>query len=114
MPTRLESPSTNGKRPAWDRDRGILSLAGVVVKRFDKPAENQRRILHAFQAANWVAWIANPLKPDYEKDDRQRLADAVYKLNRNQRKHLIRFRRDGQGLGITWELVETKKPRKKR
>ena len=114
MLSRLQSPSAHEIQPGWDDDLGILFLGGEIVKRFDKPAENQRRILRAFQAANWLPWIANPLKPDSEMDDRQRLADAVYMLNRHQTNRLIRFRRDGKGTGIIWERVEKKKSRKKR
>ncbi|HZZ81868.1 MAG TPA: hypothetical protein VFE62_25430 [Gemmataceae bacterium] len=76
--------------------------------RLDKPAANQRAILIAFQSQSWPAWIANPLKPDHAKDDRQRLADAVYKLNRHPTNGQICFRRDGRGTGVIWEFVDKK------
>ncbi len=89
--------------PFWDDLRGILFFGAIaIVKQFDKPAENQRMILRAFQAAGWPVWIANPLEPDGETDDRQRLADAVYKLNRHQKTSLIRFRRDGSVSSYWW------------
>jgi hypothetical protein len=111
--SRPQLPPSDGNLPAWNYDQGILSLDGVVIKRFDKPAENQRAILRAFERAGWPTWVANPIKSDHGKDDRQRLADAVYKLNRHQENRLIRFRRDGRGTGILWELVQKKKRRKK-
>ena len=104
-----QSP-TDGTRPAWDEDRGILSLNGIVIKRFDKPADNQRAILRE----GWPAFIADPLERDPHMDERQRLADAVYHLNRHQENQLIRFRRDGRGKGVLWEFVKKKKRRKKR
>ena len=98
-----------GERPIWSEDQSILFVDGVICKQFGQPAENQRAILREFQRQGWPAWIANPLEPDCEKDDRQRLADAVYHLNRGQKKRLIRFRRNGRGKGILWELLKKKK-----
>ncbi len=98
-------PSAEVKPPAWDDDRGILSLHGLVIKRFDKPAENQRAILRAFQRQGWPAWIADPLERDPHMDERRRLADAVYHLNRHQENQLVRFRRDGRGKGVVWEWL---------
>lgn len=86
----------------------------MVIKRFDKPAENQRVILRAFQRNGWPDWIADPIKPDHDKDDRQRLADAVYHLNRHQENQLVRFRRDGRGMGVIWDWIPKKKKRKKK
>ncbi len=100
------SESPNGLH--WTDEQGILALGGEVVKVLDKPAENRRAILDAFQAAGWPGWIANPLKPDRFMDNGQRLADAVYHLNQ-QRKKRIRFHRDGTGTGVRWELVKRRK-----
>jgi hypothetical protein len=95
--------------PVGDERRGILSVGDIIVKQFDKPAQNQRAILSAFQREGWPPHIENPLEHDRLMDDSQRMADAVYRLNRDQKPLRIRFRRDGRGLGITWELVKKKK-----
>ena len=95
--------------PLWDDERGSLSLCDRIVKQFDKPAQNQRAILREFQRLGWPAWIDNPIEQDLLMDDSQRLADAVYRRNRDQKPHRIQFRCDGRGRGITWELVKKKK-----
>ena len=42
--------------------------------------------------------------PRPEQEPKQRLHTTVNALNRNQKNHLIRFRGDGRGEGIRWEL----------
>lgn len=89
-------------------------MDGAIIKRIDQRAESLRAILRAFERQGWPAWIANPIKPDHDKDDRQRLADAVRRLNDKHKKRLIRFRRDGRGTGVIWELVAKKKKARKK
>jgi hypothetical protein len=89
--------------PIWSEERALLTFGGLVVKQFEKPAENQTAILREFQSQNWIPWIANPLAPDPYLDDRQRLADAVYQLNHHQKHKLLHFRRDGRRKGVLWE-----------
>jgi hypothetical protein len=94
--------------PVWDGECGLLFLGGEIILRFDKPAQNQRAILDEFQRQGWRNWIKNPLAPDEHMDERQRLADAVHRLNRGQKELRIRFRRDGRGLGIVREILPKK------
>jgi hypothetical protein len=114
LTSRPQLSPDGGKPPAWNENQGILSRDGVVIKRFDKPAENQRAILRAFERQGWPDWIADPLERDAHMDERQRLADAVYHLNLRQEHNLIRFRRDGRGMGVIWEWVPKKKKKKRR
>jgi len=46
--------------PIWDSENGELWFQGRLVKKFEKPAPNQRRLLDAFEASGWRDEIANP------------------------------------------------------
>lgn len=94
--------------PVWNNDRGILTFDGQTVLILRQPAKNLRAILNAFQRQGWPSCIANPLEPDFDRDDRQRLANAVHALNGKKHKiPFIRFRRNGLGR-IVWERLEEK------
>jgi hypothetical protein len=46
--------------PIWDSENGELWYQGQLVKRFEKAAPHQRRLLDAFEASGWRDEIANP------------------------------------------------------
>lgn len=89
--------------PAWDAARRMLSMNGVVLKRFKRPAENQEIILSAFHEESWPARIDDPLPPIEALNSKRRLNDAVKSLNRNHLLRAIQFSGDGTGQGIVWE-----------
>jgi len=91
--------------PTWDRHRQQLVLGKAIVKEFKVPAANQEQILAAFQEEGWPVHIDDPLPPRPDQDPKQRLHSTVNALNRNQKSRLIRFRGDGRGEGIRWELI---------
>jgi hypothetical protein len=91
--------------PRWDGARRELYFRGALVKRFRQPADCQEIILASFQEECWPPRIDNPLPPRPEQDVRQRLHDALNRLNRNQFRPLLRFRGDGTGEGLFWEPV---------
>jgi len=91
--------------PVWDSARRELRLDGIVLKRFRQSAKNQETILAAFQEEGWPPRIDDPLPGGDNVDARDRLHNAVRKLNQ-QKIHLIRFLCDGTGQGITWAFVE--------
>jgi hypothetical protein len=93
-----------GNTPHWDRFRRELRVAGVVVKHFRVPAPNQEAILTAFEEERWPPHIDDPLPPRAGLDSKERLHEAISRLNRNQRHRLILFHGDGTGRGICWEL----------
>jgi hypothetical protein len=98
----------NGKYPTfptWDADERELRLGGRVIKRFKWNAENQQRILTSFQEEGWPHRIDDPIPPKPDQNQRQRLRDAISSLNKHQESRLIRFRSDGSGLGVVWELL---------
>jgi hypothetical protein len=90
----------------WDPDTRKLTVNGQIIKRFKWPAANQEAILSAFQEEGWPERIDDPLPPQPEQDSKRRLSDTIKCLNRKQTNHLLHFRGDGTGEGITWEFVE--------
>ncbi len=92
--------------PHWDLERHVLSVGNRVVKQFRVPSPNQEAVLHAFQRDDWPPYIADPLPavsaPQHAK---VRLHDTIKCLNARQKNRLVRFRGDGQGMGVLWELV---------
>ena len=88
----------------WDRTRRELRVGDRVVKRFKWPAENQERVLDAFQNEGWPLRIDDPLPPHPEICPKRRLHDTLKCLNRKQANELIKFRGDGTGLGVVLEI----------
>lgn len=99
-------PATFGLKPYWNETRRELSVAGLVVKRFRVPARNQERILNVFEEEGWAEHIHDPLPLTYDIDAPTRLHDAINRLNRCQINPLLRFRGDGRGTGVLWELSQ--------
>jgi hypothetical protein len=63
-------------------------------------AKNVVKILDAFQEDGWPKRIDDPLQPS---KDQQRLHEAIKRLNDNL--DILRFRADGTGQGILWEII---------
>jgi hypothetical protein len=97
-------PAAPALNPHWNVTRRELSLGGRIVKRFRVPARNQERILSVFEEAGWAEHIQDPLPATYDIDAPTRLHDAINRLNRCQINPLLRFRGDGRGTGVLWEL----------
>ena len=91
--------------PCWDGQRRELSVGQTVVKRFAVPAENQERILSAFQEEAWPVHLDDPLPPAPGLDCKRRLHSTIQSLNCNQKSPLVRFHGDGYGRGIRWERL---------
>lgn len=91
--------------PEWDAQIRELRLGDEVLKRFRVPACNQQLILSAFEEEGWPAKIDDPLPRTVTVHSKPRLHAAIQSLNRNQRPHRIRFRGNGKGDGILWELA---------
>ena len=97
-------PATPALNPHWNATRRELFLGGRIVKRFRVPARNQERILSVFEEEGWAEHIHDPLPVTYDIDAPTRLHDAINRLNRCQINPLLRFRGDGRGTGVLWEL----------
>ncbi len=96
-----------GIKPSWDGQRHVLSLGNQIIKQYRVPAVSQAVILTAFEEECWPAAIDDPLPPQPEQDPKRRLRDTIRNLNANQQTALLRFRGDGSGCRILWELQET-------
>ena len=60
----MDEPKQPGAAtPFWDRDRKELRIGSFVVKRFRWPAENQERVLNAFQEEGWPSRINDTIVP---------------------------------------------------
>lgn len=92
------------KVPRWDATCRELCWGLIVVKRFRLPASNQELVLAAFEEEGWPRHIDDPLPSPRDCDPQQRLHDTIKRLNRHQVNPLIRFRANGSGNGIFWEL----------
>jgi hypothetical protein len=91
--------------PHWDGDRRELWVGHALVKRFRVPAENQELVLASFEEEGWPARIDDPLPPQSDLNPKRRLAEAINRLNHNQKTRLLRFHGDGSGRGVCWELL---------
>ena len=76
-----------------------------MIKRFRVPSANQEAVLEAFQEEGWPASIDDPLSPLSDYDPKRRLRDTIKCLNLNQISRMIRFRGDGTGQRVLWELA---------
>jgi hypothetical protein len=104
--TNTEEPKV---RPKWDSDLNELRMDQVLIKRFRTQAVNQTTVLCAFEEDGWPDRIDDPLPPLQGLDSKHRLHDTIKCLNRGHKVPLIRFRGDGTGQGIIWELIDPKK-----
>jgi hypothetical protein len=96
--------------PHWDPATHVLRIGGRVVKQYRVPSSTQEVILAAFQEEGWPPQIDDPLPPIHDGCPKDRLRDTIRHLNSNQKNHLIRFRGDGTGQGILWELIDDRAP----
>jgi hypothetical protein len=99
-----EPRAAQPKIPRWDAARRELRWGAKLVKRFREPALNQELILAAFEEEGWPPRLDDPLPSSGETEPKERLHDTIKRLNRHQVNRLLRFRGDGSGTGILWEL----------
>ena len=90
--------------PNWDKDRRTFVIGEYLIKHFRVPSANQEAVLNAFQEEGWPASIDDPLQPIPDMQPKDRLRNTIKSLNLNQATPLIRFRGDGTGQRVLWEL----------
>jgi hypothetical protein len=95
-------------RPRWDGERRQLWYGKQLVKHFRRRAGCQETVLAAFEEEGWPPRIDDPLPRVAEIDPRDRLHDAVRRLNRGHLVRRLAFRRDGTGQGVTWSRRQRK------
>jgi hypothetical protein len=96
--------ATAAVKPRWNLLQRELCLGVRVVKRFRVPAHVQQLIICAFEEEGWPAHIDDPLPCRRDIDPRARLHDAIHRLNGHQINRLLRFKGNGSGTGVSWEL----------
>jgi hypothetical protein len=97
--------------PHWDREARILCVGRQIVKQYRVPSPNQEAVLAAFQEEGWPKFIHDPLSPAAEQPPKQRLRETIRGLNTNQKNALVRFRGDGTGERVGWEVVDASRSR---
>jgi hypothetical protein len=75
-----------------------------VIKHFKQPSGNQESVLVAEQEMGWPTWLDDPLPGRAGQCAKARLHDTVKDLNRRQLVPLIRFKGNGTGTCVGWEL----------
>jgi hypothetical protein len=93
-------------KPHWDPEIRVLRVGREIVKQYRVPSPAQEAILAAFQEEGWPPHLDDPLPPLPDGSPADRLRSTIRNLNSNQKKRLIRFRGDGTGQGILWELID--------
>ena len=89
-----------GIRPEWNHGRGELKFQGHVIRRVRISVGNQIvKILDEFERQGWPERIDSPIT---DSSDDMAHRDAIRGLNRKLAE--IRFRSDGTGRGIVWEI----------
>jgi hypothetical protein len=91
--------------PNWDRETRTFIVGEYLVKRFRVPSPNQEAVLDAFQEEGWPRSVDDPLSPVPDQQPKRRLRDTIKCLNMNQANRAIRFRGDGTGQRVSWELL---------
>jgi hypothetical protein len=97
--TSRDAPCT----PRWDRENRVLSVAGRIVKRFERRSPNQETVLDAFEQLGWPNRIEDPLPWKGSAAAKPRLHDTIKWLNLKHEHRLLRFYGDGTGAGVCWQ-----------
>jgi hypothetical protein len=107
QPTPPQPEAVERIAPLWNKDRCELTYRDTIIKRVKSlsVAKNVVRVLDAFKEDGWPDRIDDPLDPS---KDQQRLHETIKRLNDNLQ--MIRFRSDGTGQGIRWELTAPEPP----
>ena len=94
-------------QPHWDSHHRELWLGRGLVKKIRTSAINQERILSAFEEEHWPECVYDPLPPVGDVDPKQRLLDAVRRLNGHQLARHIHFLIVHRGERVAWRPQET-------
>jgi hypothetical protein len=88
--------------PRWDCRHRQLWFDGKIIAKFLKPAPTVEPILTAFQQHQWTLRIMDPNPVIRGTNPKQRLHDAIKRLNAHVERARLRFSGDGTGRGICW------------
>jgi hypothetical protein len=88
--------------PRWDPNAGTLHWGEQLLKHFARQAVNQRQFLDAFEKANWVHRIDDPLPVRCKVERAVRLLQTAKDLNQGLPLGWLRFDVVNRGSGIRW------------
>ena len=94
-------------KPFWNSSRARVESGRHGHQTVPGAAQNQEVILSAFEEEGWPEHIDDPLPVSGDIDPPIRLHDAINRLNGCQTHRLLRFRGNGTGTGVSWELRQT-------
>lgn len=104
VPARTASGLPPAQRIRWNERRHELWVDGKIAKRFTHAARVQWGALAKFQLDGWKGPIEIDPSGDPQRGRAQRLRELVADLNRGLDVSLIHFRKDCEGLRITYDL----------
>jgi hypothetical protein len=90
--------------PSYQPEERQFAWGRHVLKSFRQPAANQEIILSAAEEMGWPDWFDDPLPRRGRNSPKARLHDTIKDLNRRQRLSFVRFKGDGTGTRVGWEL----------
>ena len=94
--------------PSWDNQRRTLCVGGQVVKQFRVPSLCQEAILVAFEEEGWPVAIDDPSRlPIPSRIRNVGCATRSRASTLNETNSILRFRGDGSGTRVLWELKRT-------
>jgi len=88
---RHDSPA-DGPLPRWDKPAGELWFRDQLMLSFEKKAAPmEETLLDAWEAANWIGGIFDPIEHDSQDVPEKQLENAVSRLNKALRSRWMRF-----------------------
>jgi hypothetical protein len=90
--------------PRYDKENRLFTWGRHLLKSYRQPSANQELILVAAEELEWAGWFDDPLPRRGKGNPKGRLHDAIKNLNRHQSPYLVRFKGDGTGMRVGWEL----------
>jgi hypothetical protein len=91
--------------PIYDPNERVFNWGRHLVKSFRQPARNQELILWAGQEMGWPNWFDDPLPRSAGRNPKKVLHDTIVDLSRRQLANWIRFKGDGTGRRVGWEIL---------
>ena len=105
-PTVIARPASS--TPIWIAEARELWFQGKLIKKFEKTAPNQRRVLDAFQKSGWslqIKQLFDEYRGSFSSHPAKRTADDLCKGL--MQPSPIRFGISNNGMSMTWRICET-------
>lgn len=90
--------------PRYDAENRVFTWGRQLLKRYHQPSANQELVLVTAEELGWISWFDDPLPRGKNGNPKVRLHDTIKNLNRHQSPHLVKFKGNGTGTRVGWEL----------